>query len=51
MAGNTTTYGVIRVVAEDAARAEAACAELREEISELLGFPMVPPAPGLPEAC
>ncbi|GAA3486956.1 hypothetical protein GCM10018987_10350 [Streptomyces cremeus] len=50
MEGNTTTYGVIRMVAEDAVRAEAACTELREEISELLGFPMVPLAPGLLEA-
>ncbi|MGW0535099.1 ATP-grasp domain-containing protein [Streptomyces sp. NPDC003032] len=51
MEGNTTTYGVIRVVARDAVRAEAACTEPRAEISELLGFPMVPLAPGLVEAC
>lgn len=48
MEGNTTTYGVIRVVAKDTARAEAACTELREEIADLLRFPMVPVAPALP---
>ncbi|MEV2253899.1 ATP-grasp domain-containing protein [Streptomyces sp. NPDC050147] len=49
MNGNGATYGVVRLTAETASRAEAASAALHADIERLLGIRMPAVAPGLAE--
>ncbi|MCK7627379.1 ATP-grasp domain-containing protein [Streptomyces sp. RS10V-4] len=44
MDGNFDTYGVVRVVAEDAGTAERTCAGLMAEVEKTLGIPLTPVA-------